>query len=67
MSVIVIRPKNKTEKDFLTRLFKMMNIEAQSIEESVPNADTLKAMEDVENMKGTKVKNSGELFSRIGI
>jgi len=34
---------------------------------AVPNFDTRKAMEDVENKKGTKVKDSQELFSKLGI
>jgi len=67
MSVIVIRPKNKTEQTFITRLLKKMNVEAQFIEEFIPNNETQKAIEDVENRKGTKVKDSKELFSHLGI
>lgn len=67
MTTIVIRPKNKTEKEFLSRLLKKMNIETEFVEEPVPNAETRKAMEDVKQRKGTKVKNSQELFSNLGI
>ena len=67
MTTIVIRPKNKAEKEFLSRLLKKLNIETQFVEEPVPNVETRKAMEDVENKKGTKVKDSQELFSQLGI
>ena len=67
MTTIVIRPKNKAEKEFLSRLLKKMNIETQFIEEAVPNVETRKAIEDVELRKGTKVKGSQELFSKLGI
>lgn len=67
MTTIVIRPKNKAEKEFLSRLLKKMNIETEFIEEPVPNSETRKAMKDVEKRKGTKVKDSQELFSKLGI
>ncbi|MEI6680704.1 MAG: hypothetical protein WCL21_19000 [Mariniphaga sp.] len=67
MTTIVIRPKNKSEKEFLSRLLKKMNIESQFIEEPIPNFGTKKAIEDVEHRKGTKVKDSQELFSKLGI
>ena len=44
-----------------------MNIETQFVEEPVTNVETKKAMEDVANKKGTKVKDSQELFSKLGI
>lgn len=67
MTTIVIRPKNKAEKEFLSCLLKKMNIEIEFIEEPVPNIETRKAMKDVEKRKGTKVKDSQELFSKLGI
>ncbi|HAH25615.1 MAG TPA: hypothetical protein DCL77_17965 [Prolixibacteraceae bacterium] len=67
MTTIVIRPKNKAEREFLSRLLKKMNIETQFVEEPVPNVETRKAMEDVEQRKGTKVKDSQGLFSKLGI
>lgn len=67
MTTIFIRPKNKAEKEFLIQLFKKMNIEIQLIEEPLPNAETKKAMKDVKIKKGTKVKDSKELFSKLGI
>lgn len=67
MTTIVIRPKNKAEKEFLRRLLKKMNIETQFVEEPVPNYETRKAIEDVEKKKGTKVKDSQELFSKLGM
>ena len=44
-----------------------MNIETQFIEEPAPNSETQQAMQDVEHRIGTKVKNSEELFSKLGI
>jgi hypothetical protein len=67
MTTIVIKPKNKAEKIFLTRLLKKMNIETHFVEEPIPNYETLNAIKDVELMKGTKVKDSQELFSKLGI
>lgn len=67
MTTIVIKPKNKAEKEFLSRLLKKLNIETQFIEEPMPNSETKRAMEDVEHKKGTKVKDSQELFSRLGL
>lgn len=67
MTTIVIRPKNKAEKEFLSRLLKKMNIQTEFVEEPVPNVETKKAMNDVEQRKGTKVKDSKQLFSNLGI
>ena len=44
-----------------------MNIEIQIVEEPIPNYETLKAIEDVENKKGISTKNSKELFATLGI
>jgi len=67
MTTIVIKPKSKAEKNLLTRLLKKMNIEVQVVEEPMPNYETQKAMEDVENKNGTRLKNSQELFNTLGI
>ena len=67
MTTIIIKPKSKTEKNLLTRLLKKMNIEVQVVEEPMPNYETQKAMEDVENKKGTRLKDSQELFNTLGI
>jgi transcriptional antiterminator len=67
MTTIVIKPKSKAEIEFLTRLLKKMNVNAQLVEEDVPNYRTLKAIEDVEKRKGKKVKNADELFNELGI
>ena len=67
MTTIIIRPKSKEEKNLLTKLLKKMNIEASIIEEPSPNYETQKAISDVENKKGTRVKNSDELFNKLGI
>lgn len=67
MTTIVIRPKNKAEKEFLSRLFKKMNIQTEFVEELVSTIETKKAMKDVEQRKGTKVKDSQELFLKLGI
>ena len=66
-TTIIIRPNNKAEKEFLILLFKKMNIEIHYIEEPTPNPETRKAMQDVERKKGTRVKDSQELFSILGI
>ena len=67
MNTIVIKPKTKEEQDFLTRLFEKMNVDASIVEESAPNYETQKAMEDVRLKKGTKVKDTKELFTKLGI
>ncbi len=67
MTTIVIKPKTKTERDFITRLLKKMNIEVDLIEEPEPNYKTRKAMEEVYHKRGTKVKDSKELFKELGI
>ena len=67
MTTLVIKPKSKEEEDFLTRLFKKMNIEVQLFKEPLPNYETREAMEDVRQRKGTRVKDSNELFNKLGI
>ncbi len=67
MTTILIKPKTKSEYNLLTRLLKKMNIEIQVVEESTPNYETQKAIEDVENKKGVRVKDSKELFNTLGI
>ena len=67
MTTIVIKPKSKSETDLLTRLLKKMNIDAQLVEEPAADYETRKAMDDVNQRKGTKVKNAKELFSKLGI
>ena len=44
-----------------------MNVETQFVEEPVPNFETKKAIKDVELKKGTVVKDSRELFTKLGI
>ena len=67
MTAIVIKPKNKEEETFLKELLKKMNIDTLIVEEPTPNYKTIQAIEDVEKKKGTRVKDSGELFSKLGI
>ena len=67
MAKIIVKPKNKEEQNFLTRLLKKMNVKAEVVDESLPNKETQKGIEDVENKKGTKVKNSQDLFNKLGI
>lgn len=67
MTSIVIKPKSKAERDFLTRLLKKLNIESQLVEDPMPNYETRKAILDVNNKKGSRVKNAEELFSKLGI
>ena len=44
-----------------------MNIVTYLFEEPTPDYETRKAISDVESHQGTKVKDSKELFSRLGI
>lgn len=67
MKTIIIKPKSKEEQNFLSRLMKKMNVEASIVEEPSPNYDTRKAMEDVHLKKGVRVKDSNELFAKLGI
>jgi len=67
MTTIVIKPKTREEKAFLTRLLKKLNIESQVVEEPSPNYETRKAINDVSLKKGAKSKNSKELFAKLGI
>ena len=67
MTTIVITPKTKEEKAFLTRLLKKLNIDSQIVEEPSPNYKTRKAMNDVVQKKGTRVKNSQEFYTKLGI
>ena len=67
MTLIVIKPKSKSEKNLLTRMLKKMNIDVQVVEEPVPNYETREAMEDVEKKRGTRVRDSKELFDLLGI
>ncbi len=53
--------------DFITVLLKKMNIDAEVVEESASAYETRKAMDDVRNKKGTKVKNSDELITKLGL
>ncbi len=65
MTTIVIRPKNKAEENLLHRLLKKMNVDTQLVEESIPNFETRKAIEDVERKKGTTAGDSKELFTKL--
>ena len=67
MTTIIIKPKTEEEQKLLTQLLKKMNIETKIVEEPLPNYETQKAMKDVEMKKGTKVKDSKELFNKLGI
>ena len=67
MTLIVINPKTKSEKNLLTQMLKKMNIDVQVVEEPVPNYETQKAMENVEKKRGTRVQDSKELFDLLGI
>ena len=67
MTTIVIIPKSKAEKEFLTQLLNKMNIESRIVEEASPNCETIKAMEDVKHRKGKSSRDSEELFKHLGI
>lgn len=67
MLILIGFPKNKKEENFLKELLKKMKVETHIVEEPVPNYETIKALEDVENKKGVHVIDSKELFSRLGI
>ena len=67
MTTIIIKPKTEAEYTLLTQLLKRMNIDIQLVDEPEPNYETRKAMEDVENKKGVRMKDSEELFDTLGI
>jgi hypothetical protein len=67
MNSIIIKPKTKEEQDFLTRLLEKLNVDANVIEELLPNYETRKAMEEVRQKKGTKVKDAHELLTKLGL
>lgn len=67
MTTLIIKPKTKDERVFLTKMLKKMNIEVDVVEEPTPNYETQKAISDVENKKGIKVKNAAELFDKLGM
>jgi len=67
MTTIIIKPKSRDEKNLLTKMLKKMNIEVSIVEDPTPNYETQKAINDVENKKGTRVKDSGELFNLLGL
>jgi hypothetical protein len=67
MTTIIIKPKSNEEKDLLTLMLKKMNIEVSIVEEPAPNYETIKAIEDVEQKKGTSTSSSKELFIELGI
>jgi hypothetical protein len=62
-----INERSKMGKIIL-ELIKVSSEENQGVEIiHVPNAETIKAIEDVQKGKTTKVKNSQELFKNLGI
>jgi hypothetical protein len=67
MTTIIIKPKSNEEKVLLSLMLKKMNIEASFVEESEPNYETKKAIEDVEQKNGTRTRSSKELFTKLGI
>lgn len=67
MNTLVIKPRSEEEQEFLTNLLKKLDVEVNVVEEPVPNYKTKKAMEEVVAKKGTKVNNSEELFTKLGI
>jgi len=67
MNTLVIKPRSEEEQEFLTNLLKKLDVEVNVVEEPTPNYETKRAMEDVNNKKGTKVDNSEELFTKLGM
>ena len=67
MTTIIVHPKTKEEKNLPTKMLRKMNIELSIVEDALPNYKTQKAISDVEQKKGTSVKNADELFSQLGI
>jgi len=67
MTKIIIEPKTEEEQNLLTQMLRKMNVEAKIVEEPLPNYETQKAMKDVEMKKGTRMKNSKDLFNKLGI
>jgi hypothetical protein len=48
-------------------MLRKMNVDAHLINEPFPNYDTIAAIQDVESGKGTSVKDSKDLFDKLGI
>ena len=67
MNTLVIKPRSEEEQEFLTNLLKKLDVEVNNVEEPTPNYETKRAMEDVNAKKGTKVNNSEELFTKLGM
>lgn len=67
MTTIIIKPKSKDEKNFLTKMLRKMNIEVDIVEDPTPNYETRKTISEVEEKIGNRVDNSSELFNRLGI
>jgi hypothetical protein len=67
MNTIVIKPKSKAEQSFITLLLKKMNIDISLVEESEPGYETRKAIKEVHQKKGTRVKDAKDLFARLEI
>ena len=67
MKTLIIKPRSIEEQEFLTNLLKKLDVEVNVVEEPTPNYETKKAMEDVNAKKGKKVKDSQELFTKLGI
>lgn len=67
MTTIIVKPKTVEEQDFLWHLLKKMNVDAEMGDDFIPNEETRKAIEDVRKKKGNRVKNTSELFSKLGI
>ena len=67
MNTIIIIPKTKEEQDFLTCLLQKMNVDVNIVEDFSPNYETKKAMEDFRLKKGTKAKDTQDLFVKLGI
>lgn len=62
-----INERSKMGKIIL-ELIKVSSEENQGVEIiHVPNSETIKAIEDVQKGKTTKVKNAQELFKNLGI
>lgn len=67
MTTIVIKPKNKAEEEFLTKMLRKMNVEAHLVHEPQPNYNTQKAIQNIESGKGIKAKDSSDLFNKLGM
>lgn len=64
---VKISPQTLRGKHLIALLHDMAKEGNDIVFEGIPNIVTRKAMHDIDSGKVTRVKNSGELFEKLGI